>query len=807
MRCFLAIFLLAYSALVGSFSIPTANRRIRNHDVLVSLSSRSSGTINGCGNVETTHQQDKEAATNLSNGHNPRRRKSPKRKTQLRWISQSLRKMRASGKHMPDGLVEAAEALSNAETQDQVIRIGNHLSNLIEGEPLPPAVQERLIKATATTGLFQLALNLTNLMLADEIIPSEITQDALCSCLRRAGRANQIEKLIMEMGVVARKRSISVSSSSFNIMLAALCDSPDAGRHAKATSPNHVNAWMLQRAWSWIADDKAKNELGINPTSVSYATVLQAAAKTGNRALADQVWSTMQERGIRPNPFAYNAILKLAGKGGMKREEEILQIWENMRKDGFVEPDRYTVDLVLPALARRGDVEEILDSFILKNSQYVVSNSFAAFLITLNNAGETKMAQELFEKYVKPYFAPFLSGGAGSLRLVNPMTKHFNIILDGYRQEIDMILKSNTANDEMAFAIEKRRAAAWELYIFLLSNPITQPDEFTYSTMMGLASSSEKICELITGAIERFGNLSSVLQRAALTAMGELGDASSACWLFGNTTLPSPRTKIREWNVLLGALSKASQFANTTTIDLSQAPAVSLDPKKASQSRFLNTVDGFTPSEAAANILQLLIQGSGETQAVKPDSQSFTLVATALQQNEMNSTRALSMFRQAHEIGIPADGRFVNSILRCFGQDVKAAVNAWKEEIRPACLRYENRDRLRPQRSQGRTKGKNLVAAYNGLIYCAGRALRPDIGLRLVYAMVKEGLEPNEVTLNSYRSGKRLRQSMIEENLGWAFARKLALLDPYESLLLVECTKYDRNDRRRDGERRVRIII
>ena len=73
--------------------------------------------------------------------------------------------------------------------------------------------------------------------------------------------------------------------------------------------------------------------------------------------------------------------------------------------------------------------------------------------------------------------------------------------------------------------------------------------------------------------------------------------------------------------------------------------------------------------------------------------------------------------------------------------------------------------------------------------------------------MVKEGIEPNEATLNSYRSGKRLRQSMVKENRGFAFARKLALLDPYESLLLVECTKYDRNDRRREGEQRVRIIV
>ena len=293
-----------------------------------------------------------------------------------------------------------------------------------------------------------------------------------------------------------------------------------------------------------------------------------------------------------------------------------------------------------------------------------------------------------------------------------------------------------------------------------------------------------------------------------MTALGNLGDASSACWLFARYTVQSTRPQIREWNVLLGALAKVSQSNRSEVIDTLTSPAASFFGAGSTDehhSPFNQIVSGSRPGDATAEILQLLVQGSDELRVPKPDSQSFCLAASALQSHETNSTKAMQLFRQAADIGVGADGRFANAILRCFGQDIDGAVTAWKEEIRPACLQHENRLRRVPP-SRGRKKGKNLVAAYDGLLNVAGRALRPDIGLRLLYAMKREGLEPNETTLNSYRSGKRLGQTLVKENRAKAFARKL-VLDPYESLLFVECTRYDLNDRRRAGDRRVRIIV
>lgn len=185
------------------------------------------------------------------------------------------------------------------------------------------------------------------------------------------------------------------------------------------------------------------------------------------------------------------------------------------------------------------------------------------------------------------------------------------------------------------------------------------------------------------------------------------------------------------------------------------------------------------------------------------DSQSYCLVAASLQScPEASSSTALSLFRNATSHGIPADGRFVNAVLRCFGEEIDSAIEAWKGEIRPLVLKHEQRSRLYVP--PNRPAGKNLVAAYNGLLYVSGRAMRPNIALRLVYAMKKEGLEPNENSLNAFKSGKRHVKPRDNESIR---SRLLKLIDPYESLLYVECMKYDSTDKRRHGERRVRIIV
>jgi hypothetical protein len=77
------------------------------------------------------------------------------------------------------------------------------------------------------------------------------------------------------------------------------------------------------------------------------------------------------------------------------------------------------------------------------------------------------------------------------------------------------------------------------------------------------------------------------------------------------------------------------------------------------------------------------------------------------------------------------------------------------------------------------SKGKNLLAAYHGLVYVAGRALRPEVALRLVYAMNKEDLAVDETALNCYMAGKALRRRTrrIVNNEQWCGAKTAKAID------------------------------
>ena len=79
--------------------------------------------------------------------------------------------------------------------------------------------------------------------------------------------------------------------------------------------------------------------------------------------------------------------------------------------------------------------------------------------------------------------------------------------------------------------------------------------------------------------------------------------------------------------------------------------------------------------------------------------------------------------------------------------------------------------------------------------------MRPDVGLRIAYAMAKAGSDPTEVTLNSYLAGKRMTLDGASEE------KNLGLRRQYESLLTVECTKYSSSDRRRQNDKKIRIIL
>eukprot|EP00956_Cyclotella_meneghiniana_P037086 scaffold134279_cov73-Cyclotella_meneghiniana.AAC.4 len=302
-------------------------------------------------------------------------------------------------------------------------------------------------------------------------------------------------------------------------------------------------------------------------------------------------------------------------------------------------------------------------------------------------------------------------------------------------------------------------------------------------------------------------DLSPAAYRSIITAYGNAFDPSSACWVFFGEmreACDQRRMNIDSWNVLLGALAKGIGDDEQMVIDsLNSAAAQRNGERGASNIEYLelneifSLVEGKTCDDASLCILEAMrnrtsFQSSSHLwTAPKPNSQTYCQVACAQHHAlKSNQPMATKLFNYAKQDKAHVDGRFLNALLRLYGDDIEAAVLAWKGGLASAAV------------SVGATKrNANLAAAYNGLMHVCGRALKPDVALRLSYAMKKAGVEPNEVCLNSYNSGKRIAlHGRDTKRLGFQRGQ-------FETLLTIECTKYSTEDKKRASDKKIRIIL
>lgn len=797
---------------LGLFVLFTSARAFRSPSLsflCIGQSQRSSTAV-----WQQQHQQ-QQYTTTSSYPHGNSKRK------QLKWIYQGLEKESSQDTN----LLESMEALVTARNPQQVASAGRLLESWWRDNNTNTSifVTERVAKAAAMTGLHSLALDLV----CDRTV-SYTTQDAICSSLRQAGKIQLLQDTVINFGKCALVEKQSMSIASFNIMLAAMCDAAldkSIDRQKTTTLRTASRAQLLHRASDWLL--KGRNEtlarLNIDANAVSFATVYKAAAVAGNETLASALWNEMEGRKIRPNIFAYNARLSLLSKKGKAGDKATLDLWGTICRDPKVQPDRYSINLILPSLVRTQrfeKVDELLNPFVIGNSNAVVSDAFMAFLLTLTNAGELSAARRLFDVYMLPSLQPVYMSAFGSIAgMIKPTAGHFNVLLDACRRKIDET-QAKTPRDTTVAADfteirESLRRDAWELYGIMQKPNAIDPDAHTFTIMMGICRDSEELTNLILEMQPRSGHslvdFSTVSFRAMLTNYGRVGDAASVCWLFANFAAVS--SNLRVWNVFLGSLSScAKRGSGVICLEMASVGRVfAVEAKSSAAIEFSSFVENTTSIEVAGILLKVLANKHTlrDVRLPEPDSQFFCLLASILQHGTTGADVAMEVFRATILHGIPADGRFVNAILRCFGGEIKSALLAWKSDIRKACLAHERRTRSSPP-SISRSKGKNLIAAYNGLLYVAGRSRRPDIGLRIVYAMQKEGLEPDETSMNCYNAGKEEGDFLDSLNPSNTFqlARKLRhLLGSYESLLYVECMKYDQNDKRRVGDKRVKIIL
>ncbi|KAL3938326.1 MAG: hypothetical protein SGBAC_006741 [Bacillariaceae sp.] len=696
-----------------------------------------------------------------------------------------------------DVLLNAMRMLLDAKTQDKISQAGQLLSkiDIVNGESLP--IQERVVTATSIAGLVSISMHILTNMLQSSYLPSSQAYIAACSALRQSGRLEDLERFVYDLAEVGTKVDTAIDVVAWNTYLSSLCSSIDSAKDPK-----------LARIGDWMDPNVARRLFRVTPDVTSFNILLNGAARVGNKTLVERVWQDLiSQNGLEPDIVSYNARLKAVS--GAER----FDILDEIERKG-ISPDGYTIDMMsgdLIGAGRFGDFQRMVEHFLADKSERKKSDSLAALLVTLVQQENIEPARNLFERCALD--DPTIS-------LVPPCTRHFNILLDGYskiakldanKDQLLLIQESLKGISVGAFDsldLDPRKAAALtegrKLCRKIVSLGVEQ-DPYTLSSMISLCISPAEIIQLMN---DSKAPLSSAVVRCAITYLGRLGDPSQACSVFDQFACESNNNRV--WNVLLGALSEGAKQGN---IILDMNSTVPCKRNIREGKGISSLVDGLTCADAARTLLCAMNGMREGFKAPKPNSQSYCLVASALQFESADPSIAMDLFRNATSNGVPADGRFVNALLRCFGGNVKEALTFWKEEMRMACVDYESRARTRSGPNSRRPQ-KNLIAAYNGLLHVCGRAIRPDIAVRVSYAMNKEGIEPNEISLNSYKAGKRHQEELNGQNdddrgrSRWLkFLPKPNMIEQYESLLFIECTKYNPENKRTSNERRVRIIL
>ena len=625
--------------------------------------------------------------------------------------------------------------------------------------------------------------------------------------------------------------------------------------YSKTSAPEKY----LSKAANLLRGDIARTRfaLGDDPDEYSYNQVLNAAAKCSKLDDDDRFTKSiilsclkgMKDRGIQPNMFTYNA--RLQATLASNNQDAAVQLIDQILSDQNVTPDRYTIDFMLRPFInanRWDDIWSTLTTFYeanIESDTEMVSSAFEAFLITIVQSGEIEFARDLFQHFflklpkhhkrvqvsrlvhVINFGQPQLmnngindeSGTTKGSTLPNihlpPKTKHFNILLGGYSKAYQSTVSKagrsvnqatkNDRTSELLNGTIPDVQKAFDLLAMMIDIGVPL-DGFTVTSLMTLPYSAPENITSLLSRIEpqMMGIFSPAAYRSIISAYGKVGDPSSACWMFGEMT-QSHRNQARNvesWNAVLGALARCDVADLNKALDIPncQVARARKGNIKDENHPLMLLVDGKSASGASMAIVDLMRNGTvlpeGYT-VPKPNSQTYCLVASALSSgsdslSQNSGILALDLFRNATEEGVAADGRFLNAVLRCFGDNIESALDAWKSVIGPAAAAYERRS------NKG---GANIISAYNGLMHVCGRAIRPDIATRIAYAMNKAGVEPTEVTLNSYLAGKRITLGGTEDG------KSMGLTNQYEALLSVECTKYNIRDKRRVNEKKIRIIL
>ena len=273
-------------------------------------------------------------------------------------------------------------------------------------------------------------------------------------------------------------------------------------------------------------------------------------------------------------------------------------------------------------------------------------------------------------------FNHYFNSATSSLR---PNTISLNIMLEGCRLAADYSALNN--------------------YLKLFRALGLSPDKYTYSSLVRCSRNETEIMRLL-GLARAQNQLTAPLLRAGVLSLGMHGANPADI-------------------VALALMFRGSQHPGTNAQTGDSIISSLLQPKTSVLvARERSEFSGLSGFEIARSCV---LDG---TYAIS--SRGFCSLFTYIHRNDLNLPELRdSLWIRLQEEKIAFDGRLADAYLRCFGTEVRAAMQAWRRNVQPLLRNIDDRD-----------KRQDVIRkSMEAIIYTCGKLHRPDIALEIAISI------------------------------------------------------------------------
>lgn len=310
-------------------------------------------------------------------------------------ITVSKAKAKLRSEHDPDKALEIYSSVSNHYTspvssrypQDLTVkrlaksRRFDDIEALIESHKKDPKITQEpflstLIRSYGRAGMFHHALKTFNQMEELGTPRSTISFNALMTACNLSKEFAQVPKLFDE---IPRKHGFSPDKFSYGILVKSYCQSG-----------------LLDKA---IATLKEMEEKGIEITTITFTTILDALYKKGRSEDAEKIWDQMVKKGCVPDVTAYNVKVMNAHGG---KPEDVKALIDEMVEAGL-KPDTITRNYLMTCYCKSGMMEAARKVYegLEENGCRPNAASFRTLVYYLCKYGDYEKAYRVFKDSVK----------------------------------------------------------------------------------------------------------------------------------------------------------------------------------------------------------------------------------------------------------------------------------------------------------------------------------------------------------------------------------------------------------------------